>query len=95
LYNEAILIIASSYTILYLSSTKIFLKIKPRYDISYGVYLWGFIIQQCLYYYLGSIPTALHCIIAIVLASIMGLISYTCIERPAIKLGKRFSEKLN
>lgn len=95
IYNEVILIIVASYTLLYLSSTKTLLKIKPRYDISYGVYLWGFIIQQCLYHYLGTIQTALHCIIALTLASIMGLISFIFIERPAIKLGKEVSAKFS
>ena len=71
------------------SSNKFILKFKPRYDISYGIYLWGFLIQQTLYYYLGFTNAFFHLFIALLIATILALISFLFIEKPFIILGKK------
>ena len=87
--NHIFLIISAATIITYMSSNKSILKMKPKYDISYGVYLWGFIIQQTLFHYLGYIYTGLHCFIAMLFAVILGFLSYVLIEKPFMAFGKK------
>jgi len=77
-----------SVTILFLSSSKPFINLRPKLDISYGVYLWGFVIQQTVYHYLGNINSGLHFIISVVLAVMVGTLSCIFIEKPFISLGR-------
>lgn len=90
-YNELLLIIAFCNFTVYIASRKFILNLKPKYDISYGIYLWGFLIQQIVYFILGQIYAGLHFIIALIASIIMGYISFLYIERPFINLGKQSS----
>lgn len=40
-FAQLIFTLASCNALIYLASNKIFLKLKPKVDISYGIYLWG------------------------------------------------------
>ncbi|HTJ52991.1 MAG TPA: acyltransferase [Cyclobacteriaceae bacterium] len=94
---EVILIITSSITAIYLVSTKFLLRFKPKYDVSYGLYLWGFLIQQTIYHLFGQIYTGLHCALAIVISALLGLVTYILVEKPCIRFGrsliKNFSDR--
>lgn len=87
-FAEIGLVFASCNVLLYLSSIKFVLKLKPKYDISYGIYLWGFLIQQTIFHYFGHIFIGYHCIIAIVISGLLALITFVYIEKPFIKIGK-------
>ena len=87
-YIEIGLIFASCNVLLYLSSIKIVLKLKPKYDISYGIYLWGFLIQQTIFHYLGQIFIGFHCVIALFISILLALFTFVFIEKPFIKIGK-------
>jgi peptidoglycan/LPS O-acetylase OafA/YrhL len=87
-YNEIFLIVAFCNGIIYLSSLKFILKLKPKHDISYGIYLWGFPVQQAVYYYLGHINIGLHCFVALFFSILFGLITFLLIEKRFIKIGK-------
>jgi peptidoglycan/LPS O-acetylase OafA/YrhL len=94
-YVEVIFIIASCNMLIYLASRKFVLKFKPKHDISYGIYLWGFLIQQSLFHFFGHIFIGFHCLIAIVVSIIFGLISFVYIERPFMKIGKNTIDYLS
>lgn len=81
------------YLCLVLSTSKILLKLKLKNDISYGVYLWGFPIQQIYVYYfdLKLIPSQ---IISIITASMLGYFSFKFIEQPFIQLGRKISKNI-
>jgi peptidoglycan/LPS O-acetylase OafA/YrhL len=87
-YVDILFILASCNVVVYLSSMKYFLKLKPKYDISYGIYLWGFLIQQTIFHYFGQIFIGFHCVIAILVSVLLALITFVYIEKPFIKIGK-------
>ena len=80
---------------LYLSKVKWFLSLKPSYDISYGIYLWGFIVQQAVYHYLGHLNIGVHFLISISFSIFLALITYKFIERPFMLVGKKVFNFLN
>lgn len=80
--------IATSVTMLYISTTSLFNKYRPKYDISFGVYLWGFIVQQTFYHYAGKIYTGWHCLISLLISIVLAYITHLLIERPGINLGR-------
>jgi peptidoglycan/LPS O-acetylase OafA/YrhL len=88
---EIILIFTLCNSILLVSSNKLFLKLKPKHDISYGIYLWGFLIQQLIYYSLGHLPVALHSIIALVISIVLAFFSYLIIEKPFMRYGQQLN----
>ena len=87
--------IASSITILYISSNKYFNFYRPKYDVSFGVYLWGFIVQQTLYHYTGKIYVGWHCVLSIVISFVLAYITHFLIEKPGINLGKKLAPFTN
>ncbi|HGE5263320.1 TPA: acyltransferase, partial [Escherichia coli] len=77
----------------YLSTTKIIKSIRIKHDVSYGVYLWGFLIQQITFRLLPDINLYLNQVLCIALSLIAGLISFIAIEKPAMDIGKKISNK--
>lgn len=76
------------YAILYVSSTKLMLFLKVKHDISYGVYLWGFPIQQLVAMKIGSYGVAYNQIISIILSLLAGFLSWIIIEKRFIAYGR-------
>ena len=87
--NELFLIIAFCNLTVYIASRKFTLNFKPKYDISYGIYLWGFLIQQILYFIFGQIYAGLHFIIALIMSVAIAFISFLYIEKPFMNFGKQ------
>jgi peptidoglycan/LPS O-acetylase OafA/YrhL len=65
------------------------MKLRPKVDISYGVYLWGFPIQQTLAHFYPAMSTTANCLIAMILAGVMGCISWFLIEKNCMNFGKQ------
>jgi len=65
-----------------------FLKLRPRYDLSYGVYLWGFPIQQLIVYGFPDIGVYFNILISIIISIFVAWISWVFIEKKAINYGK-------
>ena len=59
-------------------------------DYSYGIYLWGFPMQQLVVYWLGSPTPTRITLLAWPLALICAVLSWRLIEKPSIALGRRF-----
>ncbi|MEI7628096.1 MAG: acyltransferase [Bacteroidota bacterium] len=83
--------IACSVTFLYISSTNFFNRFRPKYDISFGVYLWGFVVQQTLYHYVGKMYVGWHCLISLFITIVLAYITHLLIEKPGIELGKELN----
>lgn len=68
---------------LYLFTTKISKKIRIQDDVSYGMYLWGFPIQQII---ANNVTTnlVLSCLASLVAAYLVGQVSWRVIEKPFI-----------
>ena len=89
-YAQIIFILTACISTIYVSSNKQLLSFKPRYDISYGIYLWGFLIQQSLFQHFGHLAVGIHCLLAIVISMALALITHIIIEKPFMDIGKHF-----
>lgn len=71
------------------ATSKLLMKVYIKQDISYGIYIYGFLIQQILAYYYPNMNYYMNCVISIFISSILGYLSFVYIEHPNIILGKR------
>jgi peptidoglycan/LPS O-acetylase OafA/YrhL len=83
---------AGTYVVLYLSlslaaNIKLFGR---RVDLSYGVYLYGWPIQQLLLFYTGqALPPLALFVLALAISYATAWLSWTCVERPCLDLVRR------
>ena len=87
-YDLAIFYLASFMTILHISSLNILVKYKLKFDISYGIYLWGFPIQQIMAKYFSDYGIRFHQISSMIIVCILGYISWQYIEKRGIQAGQ-------
>lgn len=57
-----------------------------RFDISYGTYIYGFIIQQCLVQWVPHISVGILIIVSLLMSYAAGTLSWFLIEKPAMRL---------
>lgn len=65
---------------------------KPKYDTSYGIYIYGWPSQQLVKAIIPSIGAGLNAILALVLALVFALMSWIYVERPAMEAAKVISK---
>jgi len=93
--NEFFLFLMVFSGMLFFSANDYFRKMTLKYDVSYGVYLYGFLIAQMLAKYYPMLTIGWHQIITISLSLCVGLLSSIYIENPMIKMGKLVGAYLN
>jgi len=86
--NEIFFMLTSCFIMISVSIIPAIRSISIRYDISYGIYLWGFFVQQILNRYLGPVHVYLFMFYSLYIASLMGFISYLLVEKRFIRYGK-------
>jgi peptidoglycan/LPS O-acetylase OafA/YrhL len=65
-------------------------ELRLKYDVSYGVYIYSFPIQQLLFHFFGSILNVITFIcFSLLISFVIGFLSYILIEKPCIDLRKR------
>lgn len=93
---EISLYLATFLSLLWLSTVPIVKKLRPSSDISYGVYLWGFPVQQTLVFYtgveLGIFP---HMVLAILITYFLGWTSWHVVEKPSMNIAKKFQKQIS
>lgn len=92
LYN-LFLLLSLLFLFLYLSSLNVLHKLNLKHDISYGVYLWGFFVQQVIYFYAPSLHFYLNIFLSLFISMGLGYLSFILIEHPAMKFGKRINRR--
>ncbi len=65
-------------------------RLEPRWDISYGVYLYGWPVQQALQALYPAVPGWLMLGPALAVTCVMAAASWLLVERPALDLKSRF-----
>lgn len=88
--NMLMFYVFAFYSCLYLSATSFFIKrLNMGADPSYGIYIYGFVIQQCLAYLLPGHSLLFNQLFAGFIALGVGLMSWFLIEKPSINLIKK------
>jgi peptidoglycan/LPS O-acetylase OafA/YrhL len=88
-FAETIMILALCNVLLFVASHDLVLRLKPKRDISYGIYLWGFLVQQTLYHYFGPLPVVAHFAAALTLSVALAWATFVLVEKPFIEYGKK------
>lgn len=80
LFNAAFL-----YTVLAVSAFRPILKVKLPGDYSYGVYLWGFVVQQTFATYFPHTDNLLSLLVTIPIAICIAMLSWNFVEKPSLE----------
>jgi len=82
---------AFAYGLLWFSSAQILLKLRPRHDYSYGIYLYGFVIQQIFSGFQPAMNNYLSLLFTMPITVVVAALSWHLVERPALALMRRRS----
>ncbi len=86
--------IAFFYTTIYFASLNYVIKLlKLPFDASYGVYVYGFMIQQCVVSVYPNIGLHGNQFISLIIAILIGICSWVYIEKPAIAFSAKLTSK--
>lgn len=66
-------------------------RFQPPGDYSYGIYIYGFVVQQTIAYYLPSLESYPSLLISIPVTFVIGIVSWTYFERPALNYARSLS----
>ena len=76
--------LAFVYGVLWVGTTPLLRRFVPRHDYSYGIYLYGFMVQQCV----ANIAPQLSHVTAVLIAApfivLCAALSWHCVERPVL-----------
>ncbi|GLQ49257.1 acyltransferase family protein [Dyella flava] len=75
---------AFAYGVLWLASLRQLRWLKPKYDYSYGIYLYGFVIQQTIVAVNPTLSNYLSVAIAIPITVVLAALSWHILERPCL-----------
>lgn len=81
--------IGLAYGVLYVGGSRALLPLKPPHDYSYGVYIYGFVVQQCVTTMFPTFGAYRIFAISVPVTICVAAISWHAIENPAIRLIKR------
>jgi peptidoglycan/LPS O-acetylase OafA/YrhL len=83
--------LALPYLVLYLAARLPFQKMERWGDYSYGIYIFSFPIQQLLYFHgLHRLGFAAYLAASLILSLAAGVLSWWLVEKPALRLGRKF-----
>lgn len=81
-------------SVLYVASLPLVVRAKPPVDISFGVYLWAFPIQQLIASYFLNYGVTFNQLCTLMLCLPIGWLSWCLIEKPGIAFGARLAGRL-
>ena len=93
-YAHYLFYAALFFGLLYVFSRPLLVAWRPSVDVSYGVYLWGWPIQQLLSHVVPDMGVQWHRLYAIVMACGMGWVSWHLLEKHFVLLGHQCYERL-
>lgn len=76
-------------SMLYLAGQPWLVRLRLRSDVSYGVYLWGFPVQQTLQHLWPEQGLRFNQVVSLLLALLLGYASWHGVEKHGIALGQR------
>lgn len=75
---------AFAYGVLWLGSTSALRRIVPKHDYSYGIYLYGFVVQQSLSGFYPAMNNYLTLLFAVPTTVMLAALSWHLVERPCM-----------
>ena len=82
------------YAVVFIGLSRFRLRVLGRTDLSYGIYLYGFPIQQSLVLLVPGLRNmAAFFLVSAALSGLMAALSWHLVERPALGLRHRFALK--
>jgi len=72
------------YGLLWLASVPLLRCLKPRHDYSYGIYLYGFVVQQAVTDLCPGLDHGASLVVAIPLAVVLAALSWHMVEQPCL-----------
>ncbi|QNK02737.1 acyltransferase family protein [Dyella telluris] len=88
-YGQLLLYPALAYGVLWVASLRCLSVLQPRHDYSYGIYLYGFVIQQALTAIFPSWSNHLNMVLAIPITVLLAAMSWHLVERPCLEVLRR------
>ena len=85
---------ALAYGVLALAAAQPLRRLKPRHDLSYGIYIYGAALQQVVATLLPGRPALVNFAVSLPVALAVAFASATLVEEPAIRLGRRVVRRL-
>ncbi|MGV8961760.1 MAG: acyltransferase family protein [Stenotrophomonas sp.] len=84
-----------AYLLLVVGSVLPLHRVGARYDISYGMYIYGWPVQQLIVLWLGpDLPLALYILIVLAVTAPLAWLSCVLVEQPALALKRRPSAQI-
>lgn len=81
--------ITACLTLLQISSMAAMNKFKPKNDISYGIYIYGFTVQQCFAFLFPHSGVLFNQVASLACSYIIAMLSWKFIEKPSIAFGEQ------
>lgn len=94
-HNFYFFYVALFLSITFLSTTALALRLRPQADISYGVYLWGFPVQQVMASHFAEHGVVTNQLLSIAASVLLGLASWHLVEKRGISVGNVVSKRLS
>lgn len=92
--NEIFFNASVCFLMLLLAQNKFALRIYLKYDMSYGLYLWGFVVQQTIYNIAGPINFYLFVSLSLIFSVALGIVSYLLVEKKGVDIGRQLDNKI-
>ena len=88
--NVATFIIAYLYFVITVSSLESLRRIKLPGDYSYGIYLWGFVVQQTFATYVQHIDSLVSLLVTMPITLTIAMLSWHFVENPSLRIVHRW-----
>jgi peptidoglycan/LPS O-acetylase OafA/YrhL len=85
--------LAFGYGVLWIGTLPALQRFAPRHDYSYGIYVYGFVIQQCVASLAPGLDHLLAFAIALPVVFACAAASWHLIESPALRLSRHLIER--
>ena len=79
-------------TVLLLAAWPRLKRFQPAGDYSYGIYIYGFVVQQIVANYFPSLTSYYSLWITVPITYLIGMASWQFVERPALGYGRSFAD---
>ena len=78
----------------YIARLSWFRKLRIKHDISYGIYLYGWPVQQFILFLFPGIGYYAYMFLSMLIATLFAYISFVWIEKPFMNIGKKVNRLL-